>query len=111
MMQIRRIRHLSYPRDPSHPRVSAIPRIHVTTILLAEVSPFVIRKQPLRMPRPTPSPSSRRDFLSWVSCGLGGAALLHLMARDSPARDPAALGEAADPPPHFPPRARRAIHI
>src|SRR4051812_27186112 len=29
--------------------------------------------------------STRRDFLHWASCGLGGAALLHLLGRDRPA--------------------------
>lgn len=50
----------------------------------------------------------RRGFLSWTAHGLGGAALAGLLAHDGHAATP---GEAADPPPHFAPRARRAIHI
>ncbi|MEX2187505.1 MAG: DUF1501 domain-containing protein [Pirellulales bacterium] len=52
----------------------------------------------------------RRDFFSWVQYGLGGAALATLLARDGwcAAKIP---GEAEDPPPHHPAKARRAIHI
>ncbi|MSR57298.1 MAG: DUF1501 domain-containing protein [Planctomycetaceae bacterium] len=57
---------------------------------------------------PTPS---RRDFLHWVSCGLGGAAFLHLAGRDQRARAAGISGEADDPPPHFPAKAKRAIHV
>lgn len=62
----------------------------------------------------------RRDFFSWVQYGLGGAALATLLARDGFAfagdraatdSKPRMPGEADDPPPHHPPRARRAIHI
>jgi hypothetical protein len=53
----------------------------------------------------------RRGFLSWTTSGLGGAALAGLLLRDGRAEGAAIPGEAADPPPHHPPRARRAIHI
>ncbi len=52
---------------------------------------------------------TRRSFLHWTAHGLGGAALATLLAQDG--KLGAAPGEASDPPPHFPPRARRAIHI
>src|SRR5580765_2181528 len=52
---------------------------------------------------------SRRDMLGQFATGLGGAALATLLTRQS-AANPVA-GEAADPPPHHPPRARRAIQI
>ncbi|HVX14960.1 MAG TPA: DUF1501 domain-containing protein [Pirellulales bacterium] len=54
--------------------------------------------------------SSRRDFFSWVGAGLGTAALFQLLSRDRPAQA-AVSGEADDPPPHTPPKAKRAIHI
>lgn len=53
----------------------------------------------------------RRGFLSWVSSGLGGAALASLLAsegRTQPAQSP--LHSAARAP-HHAPRATRAIHI
>lgn len=53
----------------------------------------------------------RRDLLSWTSSGLGAAALLSLLSRERPAVAAPIPGEAQDPPPHHPPRARRAIHI
>ena len=46
----------------------------------------------------------RRGFLSWVSGGLGGAALASLLQRDD-------LTASAASGPHHPPKARRAIHI
>ncbi len=52
----------------------------------------------------------RREFFSWVSHGLGSAAAASLLLRDGTLRAGVA-GEAADPPPHVPPKARRAIHI
>jgi hypothetical protein len=52
----------------------------------------------------------RRDFLSWTAHGLGGAALASLLFRDG-SLAAATPGEAADPPPHHAPRARRAVHI
>ncbi|MBX9788217.1 MAG: DUF1501 domain-containing protein [Pirellulales bacterium] len=58
-----------------------------------------------------PSLVDRRDFLSFASRGLGSIAALSLLtARTRPARA-AIAGEAADLPPHHPPRARRVIHI
>src|ERR1041385_8268205 len=54
---------------------------------------------------------NRRDFLSWPVCGLGGAALLSLLTRDGTLQAPAGPGEPGAPPPHLPPKARRAIHF
>jgi hypothetical protein len=54
------------------------------------------------------TPVNRRDFLSWVPHGIGGAALASLLANDRQLL--AAPGEAPNVP-HHPPRARRAIHI
>src|SRR5690348_368081 len=54
---------------------------------------------------------NRRDFLSWSACGLGGAALLSLLARDGMLHAAGIPGEASDLPPHFPAKAKRAIHI
>lgn len=53
----------------------------------------------------------RREWLDWVKCGLGGAALTILLARDGKLQAAAVPGQASDPPPHHPPRAGRAIHI
>jgi Protein of unknown function (DUF1501) len=53
----------------------------------------------------------RRDFLSWVKNGLGSAALASLLLRDGALQAGSAPGEAKDLPPHFPPKAKRAIHI
>jgi hypothetical protein len=58
----------------------------------------------------TPS-VDRRRFLSWVQHGIGGAAFASLLAKDGKLAVAAAPGEASDPPPHLPPKARRAIHI
>jgi hypothetical protein len=52
---------------------------------------------------------SRRDLLGQFATGLGGMALLSLAARD--ARAEVIKGEAADLPPHHPPKAKRAIQI
>ena len=52
---------------------------------------------------------TRRRLLETYATGLGGMALATLLGREafaSPVR-----GEAADPPPHHPPKARRAIQI
>ena len=55
-----------------------------------------------------PQPAvNRRELFSWAAHGLTGAALTSLLLRDGVA----APGEAADPPPHHPPRARRVIHL
>ena len=53
----------------------------------------------------------RRQFFSWVRNGLGSAALASLLVRDGIVGAAAPRSEAADPCPHFKPRARRAIHI
>ena len=50
----------------------------------------------------------RREFFSWTRHGLGSAALASLLLRDARAAAPA--GDAA-PGPHFPPKARRAVHV
>ncbi|MES1213501.1 MAG: DUF1501 domain-containing protein [Singulisphaera sp.] len=49
--------------------------------------------------------------MSWVGSGLSSAALASLMLGDRTLRAAPVRGEAADPPPHLPPKARRAIHI
>jgi hypothetical protein len=53
----------------------------------------------------------RRDFFSWVGLGLGSAALAHLLLRDGTVTAAPVPGEASDPPPHHPPKAKRAVHI
>lgn len=53
----------------------------------------------------------RREFLEWTAWGLGGAALWTLLGRDGQLHASPIPGEAADPPPHLTPRAKRAIHI
>ncbi len=53
---------------------------------------------------------TRRRFLDDFATGLGGMALVDILARESPAGS--APGDAADSPePHHPPKARRAIQI
>ncbi len=54
---------------------------------------------------------NRRELLSWPAYGLGGAALLSLLSGAGLAHGTAVPGEAPDPPPHHPPKAKRAIHI
>jgi hypothetical protein len=54
-------------------------------------------------------PVSRRDLLQSFATGLGGMALASLLAREAIAAP--VPGEAADPPPHHPPKAKRAIQI
>ena len=53
----------------------------------------------------------RREFFSWASVGLGGAALASLLLRDERTMAAPLPGEAADSPPHSAPKANRAIHI
>jgi hypothetical protein len=53
----------------------------------------------------------RRDFFSWVTNGIGAAAFLSLLARDGVISAAGIHGEAKDPPPHHPAKARRVIHI
>lgn len=68
---------------------------------------------PLEFLNPDPSGlahlSPRREFLQQFSTGLGGMALAALLGREAYASP--VPGEAADPPPHHPPQARRAIQI
>ncbi len=61
--------------------------------------------------RPTNEPFPRREFLSWLPRGLGGAALASLLLRDGSLRAASVPGEAHPPCPHFAPKAKRAIHI
>src|SRR5688572_27815119 len=61
------------------------------------------------LPETPPLALSRRDLLAQFATGLGGMALATLLARDAAAAP--IPGEAADPPPHHPPKARRAIQI
>lgn len=59
-------------------------------------------------------PTGRRDFLHWTSSGLGGAALAMLLGAGPKSRSVRADGipsEADDPPPHHPPKAKRAVHF
>jgi hypothetical protein len=60
---------------------------------------------------PSAASPDRREFFSWVRDGLGAAALATLLLRDRAARADGVPGEAADPCPHFPAKAKRAIHI
>jgi len=53
----------------------------------------------------------RREFLSWTRHGLSSAALASLLLADRTLQAAPVAGEAADPPPHLPAKARRAIHI
>src|SRR5690242_15663754 len=54
---------------------------------------------------------NRRELLAWPVCGLGGAALLSLLGGDGFLRAASVPGDSSDPPPHLPPKAKRAIHI
>jgi hypothetical protein len=67
------------------------------------------------MPTNSCTSIDRRDWLSRFASGLQGIALATLLGRDGPggscARASATPGEAADPPPHHPPKATRAIQI
>ena len=58
-----------------------------------------------------PRPLDRRDFLSWTGHGLGTAALVSLLMRDGVARAEPTPGEADDPWPHHPPKAKRVVHV
>jgi len=65
---------------------------------------------------PSADAFQRREFLSWAGQGIGATALLSLLLREgpfaaSPLRAAVVPGEADDPPPHFPPRAKRVIHV
>ena len=56
---------------------------------------------------------SRREFLNTSACGIGGAALASMLAKESPVR--ASEGSVARPlaprQPHFPPKAKSCIFI
>ena len=52
---------------------------------------------------------SRRELFSWSAYGLGATALSSLLVRDAYAAG--IRGEATDPPPHLPAKARRVIHL
>ena len=54
-------------------------------------------------------PISRRQLFSWSAYGLGATALSSLLLQEAGAA--AIPGEAKDPPPHLPAKARRVIHI
>lgn len=54
---------------------------------------------------------SRRDWLSWSSSGLLTAALATLLGHQRSVRADRIPPEASDPPPHFPAKAKRVIHI
>src|SRR5438874_8276780 len=56
-------------------------------------------------------PIPRRDFFSWAANGLGATAFLSLLARDNIVSASPIPGEAKDPPPHHPVKAKRVIHI
>ncbi len=60
--------------------------------------------------QPTPQPS-RRDFLSWVKSGIGGAAMMSLLMQDGVLKAASVPGEANDPPPHLPAKVKRVIHV
>jgi hypothetical protein len=53
----------------------------------------------------------RRDFLSFASQGIGATALMSLLSQGSLARAEKIPGQASDPPPHHPAKAKRVIHI
>ena len=56
-------------------------------------------------------PLPRRDFLQWSGQGLLSAALASLWQRDGLVSAAPVPGEATNPPPHFPAKAKRVIHI
>lgn len=53
--------------------------------------------------------TTRREFLTWMSHGLGSAAFASLLGTEG--RGARIPGDADDAPPHHPPKANRAIHI
>ena len=53
----------------------------------------------------------RRELLSWSAHGLTATAVLDLLARQMPLSAAVVPGEAADAPPHLPPRCKRVIHL
>ncbi|MEZ6058675.1 MAG: DUF1501 domain-containing protein [Planctomycetaceae bacterium] len=81
---------------------------HLLTVALGMWSRELFLNEGRRM---GPVDETRREFLSWVRGGLMAAAVSTLAARDRPASGREVAGESADLPPHFPARAKRAIHI
>jgi len=62
-----------------------------------------------QIPNPKFLPISRRELFSWSAYGLGATALSMIFSREG--RATGIPGEAKDPPPHLPAKARRVIHI
>jgi uncharacterized protein DUF1501 len=60
---------------------------------------------------PASSPLTRRQWFHWAATGIGGPALMSLLLRDQVIRAETVPGEATDPPPHYPAKARRVIHV
>jgi hypothetical protein len=54
---------------------------------------------------------TRRELLSWANHGLTAAAVMHLLTPRKRLNAAIVPGEAADPPPHFPAKCKRAIHL
>ncbi len=54
---------------------------------------------------------SRRELFHWATTGIGGTALLSLLLRDGTIQAAPAPGDASDPPPHHPAKAKRVIHV
>jgi hypothetical protein len=57
------------------------------------------------------SPLDRRGFFSWTASGLAGAAVASLLGKEGLAQAAAVKGEASDPPPHHPAKAKRVLHL
>lgn len=68
------------------------------------------RKQQ-RMSANTAPQLDRREFFSWVQSGLGGIAAATLLSGEGLVRAAPVASDAADPPPHHPPRVRRVVQI
>ena len=60
---------------------------------------------------PDPALLPRRDFLSWSAHGLTATAVLDLLSRQQGLLGATIPSEAADPPPHLPPKCKRVIHL
>src|SRR5687768_3455706 len=56
-------------------------------------------------------PVSRRELFSWSAYGLGATALSAMLNGENRGCAAGTPGEAADPPPHLPAKARRVIHL
>ena len=54
---------------------------------------------------------SRRDWFDWAARGVGASALVSLLLRDGTLRAGRVAGEAADPAPHLPAKAKRVVHV